>query len=166
MLQCVPAEQRALDAAGVAAHACQADELAQVGSIGFALSGEHRAKVLLQVLRSVHFAPLDRLAHHGGRGHADGTPLAAETNVPHLVVLNVQLHSQVVATLWIGAARAVAGVCQVAKIARGALVLHDQFLVQVVFSTARAGVQVRGHRNTSTARATPAIRRSTSLWVL
>ena len=166
MLQGVPAQQSAFDAAGVAAHAAQADQLAEVRGIGFALASQHCAEMLLQFLRSVYASPFDCLAHHRGRGHADGAPLAAETDVAHLVVCNVQLHREVVAALRVGAARAVAGVRQVAKVAWSAFVLHHQFLVQVVFSAAQGGVQVRVHLNTFKARATPATRRSTSVGVL
>jgi hypothetical protein len=47
--QRVPAQQRALDAARVAAHAGQADQLAQVRRLGFELAGEHGAEALLQL---------------------------------------------------------------------------------------------------------------------
>ena len=47
--QRVPAQQGALDAAGVAADAGQADELAQRDDVGSFSPGQNAAKVLLQL---------------------------------------------------------------------------------------------------------------------
>src|SRR5690554_3005344 len=156
----MPAQQDALDAAGIAAHAGEARELAEVGFARLELAGHDVAEPFLECQRRRDVALLHGLGHHRGGSDADRAAAPGEANVLDAVTVDPQLDLDVVAALGIGAASLVGGRLHGAEVARRALVLEHQLLVQVGKGVAFA------HARTFSAAATASTRRSASSSVL
>src|SRR5215475_10202520 len=91
----------------------------------------HAMKFVEQLLGFLPGLSLHRLRHHAGRGFRDGAPRALETDIPELIVLNVEIDVQLIAAERVIAFGSSICVFKLMKIPRLLVVIEDDLLIEL-----------------------------------
>jgi len=139
LLEGGPGEGRTLDPHRVTTDPLQRLEIAQIGPGSLivqgdfaVLGGEHGVELPRQLGQLGSGEALDRFAHHGAGGLADGAPMTLDRDLVDALTVERQLHCYFVAAQWVDPFGFSIGLSQRLTIAGVAVMVEDYLAIKLV----------------------------------